>query len=194
MERLSAEIERLKKAKVRKHVEVVRDGSNSSRAVEAYAKTLLNDWGFVDVTSVLLDAVECDLVVNGRPRLSFGAGRRALFLTALTVALLRHALDKGNPHLGVVVIDSPLKAYADPRQTEAPEIAVSTVTEKFYSWLSNWSGPGQIVILENENIRDDMAAVLQPIQFTGPHGDGRPGFYPKRLPPPAPGSDETAPS
>lgn len=194
MERLSAEIERLKKAKVRKRVEVIRDGGNSARAVEAYAKTLLNDWGFVDVTSVLLDALECDLVINGRPRLSFGAGRRALFLTALTVALLRHAFETGSPHLGVVVIDSPLKAYADPRQTESPEIAVSTVTEKFYSWLSNWNGPGQIVILENEEIQDDMAAVLQPIQFTGPYGDGRSGFYPKKISHPAPSSDDTAPS
>ncbi len=182
MERLSAEIERLKKAKVRKRVEVVRDGGNSLREVEAYAKTLLNDWGFDDVTSVQLDALECDLVVNGRPRLSFGAGRRALFLAALSVALLRHALEKGNPHLGVVVIDSPLKAYADPKQTEAPEVPVSTVTEKFYSWLSDWNGPGQVVILENEDIRNDMVAALQPIQFTGAYLNGRPGFYPIMLP------------
>lgn len=179
MERLIAEIERLKKAKVRRRVEVTRDGGIAGVVVAQYAKKLLNDWGFADVNSVAIDALECDLIINGRARLGFGAGKRALFLTALTIALLRYGLEEGHPHLGVVVIDSPLKAYADPTQAETREVPVCTVTENFYSWLSSWNGPGQIVILENEKISDTTALALQPIQFTGVNGKGRPGFYPK---------------
>lgn len=194
MERLVAEIERLKKAKVRRRVEVTRDGGVAGEAVAQFAKGLLNDWGFTDVTSVTIDALECDLIINGRARLGFGAGKRALFLTALTIALLQYGLKVGHPHLGVVVIDSPLKAYADPAQAEAQEIPVATVTENFYVWLSTWNGPGQIVILENEKINDVTAAVLQPIQFSGVNDQGRPGFYPKTNPRPDAHSEAAVPT
>jgi hypothetical protein len=182
IQRLENEIERLKKAKVRRRFEITRDGGSAGVAVASFAKELLNSWGFTDVTSVTLDALECDLVINGRTRLSYGAGKRAIFLAALTVALLRHAREASNPHLGVVVIDSPLKAYADPTKTVDPDISVATVTQRFYSWLGTWNGPGQIVILENEKIDPSTAGVLQPVQFTGLNTEGRPGFYPKSIP------------
>lgn len=185
-ERLKGEIERLKKAKVRRRVEVIRDGGAPADAVAQIAKKLINDWGFTDVMTVSLDALECDLLINGRPRLSYGAGKRAIFLTALIIALLSYGLEQNHPHLGVVVIDSPLKAYADPTAAEQRDVPVKTVTEKFYAWLSTWNGPGQVVILENENIKEDTAAVLKPIQFTGINGNGRSGFYLKSVPRPEP--------
>jgi hypothetical protein len=178
MQRLSAEIERLKKAKVRRRVEVTRDGGADGMKVASYVHEMLVQWGFEDITSVSIDALECDLVINGRARLSYGAGKRAIFLTSLAAALMRHSLEANHPHLGVVVIDSPLKAYADPAKTENPDVPVSTVTERFYSWLARWNGPGQLVILENERIRSETAVLLSPIQFTGLGDDGRAGFYP----------------
>ena len=184
IQRLENEIDRLKKSKVRRKFEITRDGGSAGVAVAGFAKELLNSWGFADVTSVTLDALECDLVINGRARLGYGAGKRAIFLAALIIALLRHSTGVSNPHLGVVVIDSPLKAYADPSQTANPDVSVATVTQRFYSWLATWEGPGQIVILENEKIDPVTAAVLQPLQFTGVNNDGRPGFYPKSLPKP----------
>lgn len=47
---------------------------------------------------------------------------------------MRHALAQGHPHLGAVVLDSPLKAYA---QKESPDdndrdIPTGTVNESFY--------------------------------------------------------------
>ena len=187
IQRLENEIERLKKSKVRRRFEITRDGGSAGFAVAAFAKELLNTWGFSDVTSVTLDALECDLIINGRARLSYGAGKRALFFAALTIALLRHASQADNPHLGVVVIDSPLKAYADPTKTVSPDVSVESVTQRFYAWLATWSGPGQIVILENEKIDTAAATVLQPIQFTALNTEGRPGFYPKSMPKPASG-------
>lgn len=180
MDRLTAEIERLKKAKVRPRVRVQRDGGTSSRAVADLSRELLRAWGFDDVVNIALDVEQCDLVINDRPRLSFGAGRRALYLAALTVSLMKHALQSGHPHLGAVVIDSPLKAYADPKSDEAKDVPVATVTDKFYAWLSTYEGPGQVVILENEEIRPDTAELLRPIEFTGVIGLGRSGFYPER--------------
>ena len=191
MERLDAEIDRLKKSKVRPHVRVTRETGTAALAVAGFAKLLLAEWGFASIDTVVLDPAACDLVVDGRPRLSYGAGKRAIFLAAMTVAMLRNSLESGYPHLGVVVVDSPLKAYADPRSTDSNDIAVSTVTDNFYAWLAKWEGPGQVVILENEAIRDDTAKVLKPIEFTGTRGSGRAGFYPERAPADLPMVDPT---
>lgn len=180
IERLDLEIERLKKQKLRPKVQVNRDGGLSGRSVADAAQGYLKLWGFTDIENIALDAEACDLVLNDRPRLSFGAGYRALYLSALVIALMEHALEKGHPHLGVVVIDSPLKAYADPDSDETYDVPVATVTEKFYEWLANFSGRGQIIVLENERISAETAKKLNPIQFTKKLGVGRYGFYPLR--------------
>jgi rubrerythrin len=194
VQRRENEIERLKKAKVRKRFELSREGGAAAQAVAALAKEYLLAWGFSDVSSVELDAMDCDLQINGRERLSYGAGKKGLFLSAFALALLRHSTSKGFPHLGLVVLDSPLKAYADPAQEGAPDVPVNTVVNRFYAWLSTWEGPGQIIVLENEEIDQVTAVQLNPVQFSGRAGEGRQGFYPalqmRRSPPtePLPGA------
>jgi hypothetical protein len=180
LERLAAEIARLKKLKVRGRVDVNRDGGTDGRAVADHVKELLIAWGFNDIENISLDAEECDIVINDRPRLSYGAGLRSLYLSALVIALMEHAVGRGYPHLGVTVIDSPLKAYADPVQTVSPDLALGTVRERFYSWLSTWAGNGQIVVLENETIPPSLSTSLEPIVFSKVPGVGRHGFYPYR--------------
>lgn len=181
MERLQVEIERLKKQKLRPKIQVNRDGGTSGRSVANAALDYLKLWGFTDIENIALDAEACDLVLNDRTRLSFGAGLRALYLSALVIALMEHALEQGHPHLGVVVIDSPLKAYADPDSDETHDVPVATVTEKFYEWLADFSGRGQVIVLENERISVETAERLKPIQFTKKPGVGRSGFYPHRI-------------
>lgn len=181
MERLQVEIERLKKQKLRPKIQVNRDGGTSGRFVANAALGYLKLWGFTDIENIALDAEACDLVLNDRARLSFGAGLRALYLSALVIALMEHALEEGHPHLGVVVVDSPLKAYADPDSDETHDVPVATVTQKFYDWLADFSGRGQVIVLENERISTETAEKLKPIQFTKKPGVGRPGFYPHRV-------------
>ncbi|ABM39955.1 hypothetical protein [Polaromonas naphthalenivorans] len=181
MERLNAEVDRLGKLKIRPHIRVNRETGAAALAVGKLAKALLTEWGFTSVETVVLDPAACDLVIDGRARLSYGAGKRAIFLTAMTVAMLHNSLESNYPHLGVVVIDSPLKAYADPTLTDSNDVALSTVTDNFYDWLAKWEGPGQVVILENEEIRAETAKVLKPIEFTGTRGSGRTGFYPEGI-------------
>lgn len=180
MERLRAEIDRLKKLKLRPKVQVNREGGTSGRSVADAARGYLEHWGFTDIENIGLDAEACDLTLNDRARLSFGAGRRALYLSALVIALMEHALEQGHPHLGVVVIDSPLKAYADPDSDEQHDVPLTTVTEKFYCWLASFAGRGQIIVLENERISAKVAGPLALIEFTGVPGAGRAGFYPHR--------------
>lgn len=188
--RLEGEIGRLKQLRVSKTAPINREAGETAKAVAAYVKWLLGEWGFDDVQHVTLDTGECDLIIDDRARLSYGAGKRGIFLTALTIGLMKHALETGNPHLGLVVIDSPLKAYADPESTEDRALPTRTLTDRFYGWLSTWNGPGQIVIAENEKIQAATRDVLKPIEFSRRNDVGRAGFYPKSAIP-MPAADES---
>lgn len=177
---LTREIDRLKKATVRKRITVTREGGAFGREVANRAKELLNAWGFNAIESIALDDEACDLRIDDRSRLSYGAGVRGLYLSSLVIAFMEHALEKGHPHLGVVLLDSPLKTYADPESTEEHEVPPTTVVDRFYEWMSTWSGRGQVIVLENEPIKPETAAALEPVTFTRIRGKGRYGFYPLR--------------
>ncbi len=179
--RLLAEIERLKRARKREKVTLNRNVGDAATSVAGYAIEYLHAWGFTGIQSVLLDSEACDLIIDGRARLDFGAGKRAIFLAALTIAVMAHAVGNGHPHLGFVVIDSPLKSYADPKSKEQREVALTTVTDRFYSWLAKWKGPGQVIVLENQEIHEASKVLLKPLEFVGDGDDvGRRGFYPIR--------------
>lgn len=180
IQHLAAEMDRLKNASVRKRIAVAREGGAFGREVANRAKELLNIWGFSSIQNIALDDGSCDLRIDDRSRLSYGAGVRGLYLSSLAVALMEHALEKGHPHLGVVVLDSPLKTYADPDSTEEHEVPPATVIDRFYGWMSTWHGRGQVIVLENEPIKPETAKALDPITFTRIRGKDRYGLYPLR--------------
>ena len=196
VDRLKGEIIRLEQETKQKRTALVRNVGSHGDEVGAIARQMLNDWGFMSIKSVYVDPAACDLVIDGRRRLSYGAGKRGLFLSAMTIALMQHALKQGHPHLGVVVLDSPLKAYAQKESADNTdrEIPTATVNASFYGWLSRFKGPGQIVVLENEAVDPATARALNAIEFTDDNTRGRQGFYPPRTVialPPAPASDGT---
>jgi hypothetical protein len=196
IERLTGEIARLEQETKQKRTPLVRNVGSHGDEVGAIARHMLNDWGFTSIKSVYVDPAACDLVIDGRRRLSYGAGKRGLFLSAMTIALMQHALKEGHPHLGVVVLDSPLKAYAqkEPADNIDRDIPAATVNASFYGWLSRFKGPGQIIVLENEAVDPVTARALKAIEFTDDNTRGRQGFYPQKtviVPPPAPSSDRT---
>ena len=194
--RLKAEIARLEQETKQKRSTLVRNVGSHGDEVGAIARQMLNDWGFTSIQSVHVDAAACDLLIDGRRRLSYGAGKRGLFLSAMTIALMQHALKDGHPHLGVVVLDSPLKAYAQKESTDNTdrEIPTATVNASFYRWLSLFNGPGQVIVLENEAVDLATARALDAIEFTDDYNRGRQGFYPPRqviAPPPSSASDDS---
>lgn len=179
--RLRGEIARLEQATKQKRTPLVRDGGSNGDKVGAIARQILNDWGFTSIQSVHVDAAACDLLIDGRRRLSYGAGKRGLFLSSMAIALMQHALKEGHPHLGVVVLDSPLKAYAQKESADTDrDIPTATVNASFYGWLSRFKGLGQIIVLENEGVDPATARALGAIEFTDDYTRGRQGFYPPR--------------
>ncbi|NLC99323.1 MAG: AAA family ATPase [Gammaproteobacteria bacterium] len=179
IDRLKAEHERVKGLLPAKKVKSPkRHADVDAVRIGEITKELLNSWGFNALKTVELIAEECDISIDGRPRLTYGAGKRAIFLSAMTVALMQHAMEQNYPHMGVVVLDSPIKSYSDPVNLSDITVSPVIVRDSFYHWLANWSGPGQVIVLENEPIKDDIATRLFPIEFTGIETEGRVGFYP----------------
>jgi hypothetical protein len=196
IDRLKKEIARLEQETKQKRTALVRNIGSHGDEVGAIARQILNDWGFMSIKSIYVDPTACDLVIDGRRRLSYGAGKRGLFLSAMIIALMQHALKEGHPHLGAVVLDSPLKAYAQKESTDNMDrdVPTATVNASFYGWLSRFAGPGQIIVLENEAVELAIARTLNVIEFTDDNTYGRQGFYPPRkviTPPSAPASDGT---
>lgn len=181
VERLNQEIKRLTDAKKQKRTPLTRNIGSNGDEVGTYAHKILDAWGFTSIKSVHVDAEFGDLTLDGRRRISYGAGKRGIFRSALSIALMKHALENGFPHLGTVVLDSPLKAYAQKMSDDTDrDVPLATVNECFYSWLSKWSGPGQIIVLENEQASLEVIESLEATIFTDDYSVGRQGFYPPR--------------
>ncbi|WP_312513220.1 hypothetical protein [Stutzerimonas nitrititolerans] len=162
----------------KKQKPIKRQTDVDSVKVGELAQEILHSWGFKQIKTVELDASECDIKIDGRSRLTYGAGKRAIFLSAMTIALMQHAMSSDYPHLGLVVLDSPIKSYSDPENKSDVTTSPVIVRESFYDWLSKWQGPGQIIVLENEPILESTANQLLPIEFSGSIFEGRAGFYP----------------
>ncbi|MDC9513099.1 hypothetical protein PSH47_04905 [Pseudoalteromonas sp. CST5] len=169
------------KSKRRKQL-LNRDLSESSSALCKRVKELLDAWGVPGVDSIYFNEAVSDLEINQRKRISYGKGKRGIFLTAYMVALMEKAAEKGYPHLGFVIIDSPVVTYKDPKHgpdSANEELLDESVKDRFYSWLANRTEPGQILILENEDPKEDILPSLNVTEFVGPEGVvGRKGFFP----------------
>lgn len=181
-ERLAIEVSRLRQETKQKRSPLVRNVGSHGDRVGEIALQMINAWGFKSIRSVHVDAEACDLLIDGRRRLSYGAGKRGLFRSAMTVALMQHALQEGHPHLGVVMLDSPLKAYAEKELVDNADrdVPLATVKASFYRWLSGFQGPGQVIVLENEVIDAATGRALDAIEFSDDYTQGRQGFYPPK--------------
>lgn len=142
---------------------------------------MLKKWNVPGVDSVFYDESTADLFINNRERISYGKGKRGIFLTAYVVALMEQALEIGSPHLGVVAIDSPVVTYKDPKHgsMDQEEVIDPIVKDRFYTWLADRKEPGQVIILENEEPPAELMDKLLFTEFVGSSiSSGRSGFFP----------------
>jgi len=147
---------------------------------EAFAKLVeerLTAWSFPSLDRVTFDEKARDILISGRSRTSHGKGVRAVTHAAFTLSLLRYCLDKGLPHSGVVVLDSPLVVY---RQPDIEEKDFSEdVKSAFFRDLCESFEDAQIIIIENETPPSDVVegGKANIVTFTGT-SVGRSGFIP----------------
>ncbi|APA84061.1 hypothetical protein BJG93_00575 [Paraburkholderia sprentiae WSM5005] len=164
----------------RKTQTVVRNVAEDAVSVCNRIKALLSEWGVPGVEAVHFDEKNVDIQINQRNRISFGKGKRGIFLTAYVVALMEHALQSGNPHLGFVAVDSPVVTYKDPKHGgKGEELLDTTVADRFYEWLAARQEPGQVIVLENEEPSTALLEQIPYTEFIGESGGaGRRGFFP----------------
>jgi hypothetical protein len=142
---------------------------------------LLTNWGVPGVEQVYFEEPDADIRINQRQRISFGKGKRGIFLTAYVIALMEYALEKGHPHLGFIAIDSPVVTYKDPKHgsNDSEESLDISVKDKFYTWLADYKGLGQVIVLENEEPEAALRERLRFTEFVGAgYAEGRKGFIP----------------
>lgn len=177
IDRLKAEAERFAELSKAKAAAISRAFGDNATKLSDRVLILLRAWGFEHIKSIAFDVKIYDISIDGRRRLSFGMGTRSVFMTAFAVAIMEHSLSIGAPHPGILVIDSPLKTYYEKeKKNDDPSVAPETVKERFYKWLSNWDGAGQIIILENK-IPSQSTRAVDWIEFTDDSDMGRQGFY-----------------
>ena len=122
----------------------------SSTTLDQFAQQveqLLKAWNFPEAERVYFDQADRDLVINGKRRSSRGKGMRAITYAAFTVGLLEFCRAQNKPHLGFVILDSPLLAYREPEGLE-DDLSGTDVQDKFYEYLARWTNK-QIIIIVN---------------------------------------------
>lgn len=147
-------------------------------------KSVLTKWGFPDAHKVQFDAKARDITVGEKSRDANGKGVRAVLHAAFSVAVAVYCIDKGLPHPGFLVLDTPLLTYREPLKSKHGDLSedekalkATSLAEKFYAHLATLEGALQVIVIENSDppvVAEDLAHIEV---FTGRVGDGRYGLF-----------------
>lgn len=145
---------------------------------------VLRQWGFPGEHHVSFDDDTYDLKIDGKARVANGKGVRAVTHAAFKVALLLFCREKGLPHPGFLVLDTPLLTYRDPLKTprfgeledDERALAATPLKDRFFDHLASLQIDAQFVILENVDPPEGLENKARLEVFSG--GDGRRGLFP----------------
>ncbi|WP_417475308.1 hypothetical protein [Leisingera sp.] len=152
----------------------------SKFVLDEFAQTIqsiLEEWDYPDVSRVYFDETKKDLVISGKDRGSTGKGLRAITHAAFTIGLMEFCRERGLPHPGFIVLDSPLLAYWKPEGLD-DDLRGTDLKENFYRYLMGISKENQIIVIENEHPPDFVTKEMPITVFTKNPNSGRYGFFP----------------
>ncbi|MEU3228452.1 hypothetical protein ABZ695_35575 [Streptomyces sp. NPDC006976] len=158
-----------------------------NRVLTAFDQALqhtLEAWKVPSVEYAEYDQYRMEIRAGNRLRASRGKGVRSVLHSAFTTALAHYCREHDRPHLGLVVLDSPVVTYRAPHESDPQEDApgddvpmTSTVVDHFYRNMLTY--PGQVIIFENPDPPRDVIAQARTHRF-GLHEGDRVGFFPSR--------------
>jgi hypothetical protein len=131
-------------------------------------ETILGEWSWKGPGRVDFDQKEYDIVVDGQSRQSHGKGVRAVLYAAFAIGLLRYCKNKGKPHPGMVIIDSPLTSYKKGKSSSTGDGPVDPGIEaSFWESLTRLDDEIQVIIVENKEPPQDVAERVHYQWFAG---------------------------
>jgi hypothetical protein len=159
----------------------VTDIGLSTSTVDKFAElilSILRNWHFPEVDRVHFDLKTRDLVINGKSRISYGKGLRAITQAAFTVGLLEFCRQNETPHAGFVILDSPLLSYREP-DSQDDDLRGTDLDTCFYEYLEKANTDRQFIVIENTDPPFDVQTSSHATKFTGSPTIGRFGLFPK---------------
>ncbi|MDX0977447.1 hypothetical protein GHK39_09125 [Sinorhizobium medicae] len=160
----------------------------SSTIAHEFAQTVshvLEEWQFPGTRHVAFDETTYDLRIDGKHRRDNGKGVRAVTHAAFKVALLIFCRERGLPHPGFLVLDTPLLTYRDPiRSKEGPlaaderELQNTSLRDFFFEHLASLSSFAEFIIVENIDPPPGIEKLGNTQVFTAVPGSGRFGLFP----------------
>ncbi len=144
-------------------------------------EAVLSAWDFPGEHAgarVAWDAPRTDVIIGNRRRSDQGKGLRAITCAAFLLTLMKRCLEKANPHLGLLALDSPLLAYWKP-EGQADDLRGTQVDDCFYRWtIARLPADCQVIIIENRPLPKWLPDQSHVVQFTKNKKVGRYGLFP----------------
>ncbi|MCR8715075.1 hypothetical protein [Stenotrophomonas indicatrix] len=146
-------------------------------------KAVLKAWKFPDADRVQFDGRAYDISVAGKSRAANGKGVRAILHAAFNVAVVVHCIENNLPHLGFLVLDTPLLTYREPLNSrhgdlaeDEAELKGTLLAEHFYRHLASLKDHLQVIVIENSDPPTAISGLARIETFTGGQGDVRAGL------------------
>jgi len=187
---LEVQIARIRAATVQSRqradgIDVNLDLSNTeAHDLSTVVKQVLKAWNYPGADAVHFAKGDQDIVVDGKRRRDNGAGVRALLHAAFKIAVLVYCIEKGRPHPGFVILDSPLFAYRPAEEErfedltdDELELRKADVATHFYRYLQGMADQAQFIVIENHKSDQDVVTPYANYQFTKNPSIGRAGLF-----------------
>lgn len=139
--------------------------------------SILKAWNFPGECHVHYDKPSADFVIDGKPRGSRGKGLRAITHASVNIGILEYCQEKGLPHPGFVVMDSPLLAYYQPEGEDDQKLQGTDLKDRFYDYLvEHHREDSQVIIIENQHPPSAIEDRISLTIFTRNPNSGRFGL------------------
>jgi hypothetical protein len=160
-------------------------GPSSTTAYEfgEVIKQVLTAWNFPDADKSQFDLTSNDVTIGGKRRSANGKGVRAILHAAFNVSVFVYCIEKGLPHPGFLVLDTPLLTYREPLTSKHGDLSedeaalkATSVAENFYRHLASLKDEVQIIVLENSDPPAAIRSLANIETFTHLDESGRFGL------------------
>ncbi|MGG3662493.1 hypothetical protein [Bacillus gobiensis] len=142
-----------------------------------YMENTLKRWHFSKNPLVIFDQEKGLFYVDSKLTKDYGKGYRAIIYSAFVISLMKYCKDKGLPHPGFILLDSPLTTYKGKKNKTKEDVKVD-IMSAFFDDFTSLHKDTQVIILENKEPMDEIKAKINYLEFTKDEKEGRYGFFP----------------